>query len=541
MLLDSVYKNGKLNIFYIKDNEVKIEAITSKPYKWVYYTEDEELQGLKPNPKFKSWDDKPVVKIYDGYSMDRNVKMEHIWSLPENKIQDIFSNVTPREAFVDIETDFSEEFPEPSEAKFRVNTISIATLKNDTINVILLINKPLSEKDKEYVGDSIRNYISPAGYKSNLKVILFKKEADMLHYFFDKVCKLFHVITGWNFVEFDWHYLWNRAGVIGLNPKEIFNGFVSGTGAGFKMKGVKFPCSVAVLDLMAIFSKMDRSIEVKESMSLNFIASEIVNLEKISLNGMPLDELYDKEFPLYCFYNTIDAILCLLIEEKTKILKLYYSLSNISLCDVRSTIKPTRSTETVFSKKYYEVNKVLPSKEVEQNKSNYDGAYVMEPVPGFYKWVLARDFAALYPTSARMGNISPETYVGNYYYDYMKEVDDNEYLNYWISKGVLKDNETSYRVTELKLIKDRNNKVIYTDFNIFFNEEENKEKYKNWLISKNIISENKSYYISPKGVIFENDKPSIYKKILDEFTEKRKYHKSKKQAYIKELVSYEKS
>jgi len=54
-------------------------------------------------------------------------------------------------------------------------------------------------------------------------------------------------------------------------------------------------------------------------------------------------------------------------------------------------------------------NIVIPPKERSEKDSQYAGAYVKEPIPGKYDWVVSFDLNSLYPHLIMQYNISPET------------------------------------------------------------------------------------------------------------------------------------
>jgi DNA polymerase elongation subunit (family B) len=58
-----------------------------------------------------------------------------------------------------------------------------------------------------------------------------------------------------------------------------------------------------------------------------------------------------------------------------------------------------------------EKNIVIPPKSKSQKDEKYAGAYVKEPVPGKYDWVVNFDLNSLYPHLIMQYNISPETLV----------------------------------------------------------------------------------------------------------------------------------
>jgi len=56
-----------------------------------------------------------------------------------------------------------------------------------------------------------------------------------------------------------------------------------------------------------------------------------------------------------------------------------------------------------------EHNIVIPPKRTSKKDAQYAGAYVKEPIPGGYDWVVSFDLNSLYPSLIRLLNISPET------------------------------------------------------------------------------------------------------------------------------------
>ena len=54
-------------------------------------------------------------------------------------------------------------------------------------------------------------------------------------------------------------------------------------------------------------------------------------------------------------------------------------------------------------------NIVIPPRNKSQKNEKYAGAYVKEPIPGKYDWVVSFDLNSLYPHLIMQYNISPET------------------------------------------------------------------------------------------------------------------------------------
>jgi DNA polymerase elongation subunit (family B) len=56
-------------------------------------------------------------------------------------------------------------------------------------------------------------------------------------------------------------------------------------------------------------------------------------------------------------------------------------------------------------------NIVIPPKTKSEKNEKYAGAYVKEPIPGVYDWVVSFDLNSLYPHLIMQYAISPETLV----------------------------------------------------------------------------------------------------------------------------------
>ena len=56
-------------------------------------------------------------------------------------------------------------------------------------------------------------------------------------------------------------------------------------------------------------------------------------------------------------------------------------------------------------------NIVIPQTHLGDKETAYEGAYVKEPIPGAYSWVVSFDLNSLYPHLIMQYNISPETLI----------------------------------------------------------------------------------------------------------------------------------
>jgi DNA polymerase elongation subunit (family B) len=74
-----------------------------------------------------------------------------------------------------------------------------------------------------------------------------------------------------------------------------------------------------------------------------------------------------------------------------------------------------RMWDTIIYNYLKKRNIVIPPKEKTDKNEKYAGAYVKEPVPGVYDWVVSLDLTSLYPSLIMQFNISPETLLDEKY------------------------------------------------------------------------------------------------------------------------------
>jgi hypothetical protein len=85
------------------------------------------------------------------------------------------------------------------------------------------------------------------------------------------------------------------------------------------------PKHTVMLDMMDVISTHDYVVmPIKESMSLDYIASESLGVNKIQYDGT-LSDLYYGDYKKYVFYNAIDSVLVQLIDKRFKTLQNIYT------------------------------------------------------------------------------------------------------------------------------------------------------------------------------------------------------------------------
>jgi len=68
--------------------------------------------------------------------------------------------------------------------------------------------------------------------------------------------------------------------------------------------------------------------------------------------------------------------------------------------------------EATATRYAYKRNLVFPKGNFDKTREDYEGAFVFKPIPDLYGWIVAFDYASLYPSIMRQFKISMENFVG---------------------------------------------------------------------------------------------------------------------------------
>lgn len=432
MLVETQYltNSKKLVVSYVdKSGDIKLKYYNwDNPMKYVA-CEDTDPQR---HPEYRSWDGKSVKQIEVNHP-DRYATYEFLDALPESEKEEIFEFNLPKVFFIDIETEIVDGFPEAADVKDQdgnvvkegasTQVLSISIVYDDKI--ILLGLKEMPDDMQDRILNNTNKYFEKFGTEYKFKYIKYDDEFDMLYAFFYKMIPKMPLLTGWNFLNYDWLYLVNRSRKISKwsNGKEykIDPNVSSLTKRLNKMWGTEYetPAHRMIFDYMQLYEICDTSIKVKESSSLDFVSNKLVGVEKIKYNGS-LQKLYEDDFETFMYYNAVDSVLVQKIHEARNYISIIYaisSLAQIRIVDVVSQMNNALGslaiTEGVLRNRFRQQdNIVLFRDEKGDAESTIAGGWVKDPVVGLNQWVVCYDFASLYPTTQRQFYIAPETFVG---------------------------------------------------------------------------------------------------------------------------------
>ena len=400
MLLDIEQRDSEIIVsYYNKEGKVSFKRYPVAQFENWVVTDDKDRwkqEGIH------NWDGRPVKKnrsrAFNKFSL-----IYFMDNLPEKDREEIFEFNIPRTYFVDIETEIVDGFPKPEEAKSRILTFSIITPERKAI--VLGLDDLSPEQIKKIEEDTNAHF---EGYDQDweFSYYKFKDEYNMLYTFLHKFLPKFPMMTGWNFINYDWQYIVNRCKRLQIDLSEVAI-------TGSLDRNDSRPLHMGILDYMQLYDKYDRSVKVKESNTLDYVSGQVLNVKKIKYQGS-LQDLYENDFKKYVLYNVIDSILVYYIDEKLRSMEVLLTLATITKMPLYKAASPVAVTEALIARKLVEQGKrvgVEYDKEDGKKDGKYAGAFVKEPISGYYSGVSAFDFASLYPSIMRQFNISPDAYV----------------------------------------------------------------------------------------------------------------------------------
>jgi DNA polymerase elongation subunit (family B) len=400
MLLDIEQRENEVIVsYYNREGKVDFKRYPISQFEnWVVTDEKDRYK----HPEILNWDGRPVKKnrsrSYNKFSL-----IYFMDNLPEKDREEIFEFNVPRTYFVDIETEIVDGFPKPEEAKSRILTFSIITPER---KAIVLGLDDLSADQIASIEKDTNDHFEGYDQDWEFSYYKFKNEYDMLYNFLHKFLPKFPMMTGWNFINYDWQYIVNRCKHLQIDLTEVAI-------TGSLDRNDSRPLHMGILDYMQLYDKYDRSVKVKESNTLDYVSGQVLNVKKIKYQG-GLQDLYENDFKKYVFYNVVDSILVYYIDEKLKSMEVLLTLSTITRMPLYKAASPVAMTEALIARKLVAQNKrvgVEYDKEDSKKDGKYAGAFVKEPISGYYSGVSAFDFASLYPSIMRQFNISPDSYV----------------------------------------------------------------------------------------------------------------------------------
>jgi DNA polymerase elongation subunit (family B) len=407
-----MFKEEYLPTLFVKSNK-------ESQYKTL---EGEYVEPIQPG---SVKDCREFYKKYEGvdnfkiYGNDRYVYQYISDKYPEDEIK---FDITKIKLFtIDIETTSENGFPDPKSCDEEILLITIQDYSSKQI--ITWGTKPFNNTQK------------------NVKYNQCDSEYALLNsflYYWDT--NIPEVVTGWNIQFFDIPYICGRlARVLGEKRAKSFSpwGLITQNEvfANNRLQVCYDIGGITQLDYLDLYKKF--TYKAQESYRLDYIAE--VELGEKKLDHSEFDtfkDFYTKGWNKFVQYNIIDVELVDRLEDKMKLIELAITMAYDAKVNYADVFYQVRMWDNIIYNHLKKRNIVIPPKDKTEKTDKYAGAYVKEPVPGVYDWIVNFDLNSLYPHLIMQSNISPETLIDercpNISVDKIlsKKVNLEEYSNY---------------------------------------------------------------------------------------------------------------
>jgi DNA polymerase elongation subunit (family B) len=315
----------------------------------------------------------------------------------------------------------SEKYPE-NEIKFDISKIKLVTLD---IEVASEQGFPDVEScSEEILAITIQDYttkeiitwgVKPFNNKqSNVTYNYCPSEYELLNNFINYwMVDVPDVVTGWNIQLYDIPYICKRLNrVLGEKLMKRFSNWGLVTEGEIYINGRKHTSfdvgGMTQLDYLDLYKKF--TYKAQESYRLDYIAE--VELGQKKLDHSEFDtfkDFYTQGWQKFIEYNIVDVELVDRLEDKMKLIELALTMAYDAKVNYADVFYQVRMWDNIIYNYLKKRNIVIPPRSKTQKNEKYAGAYVKEPKPGKYDWVVNFDLNSLYPHLIMQYNISPET------------------------------------------------------------------------------------------------------------------------------------
>ena len=332
------------------------------------------------------------VDDFDIYGNSRFLYQYIAEQHPEEELK--FDPSKIRVFTIDIETAAENGFPDIESADQEILAISI----KDSFSGRIIVFGARAFNNKDPMVDYMH----------------FRSEESMLGAFLDYWQENFpDVITGWNVQLFDMPYIHNRIErILGEKFVKLLSPWKLVSRREIYIKGRKQlaidTLGISCLDYLELYKKFTYTNQ--ESYRLDHICS--VELGEKKLDHSEFDtfkEFYENDWQKFIEYNIHDVRLVDKLDDKMKLLELAFTMAYDAKVNYEDVFSQVRMWDNYIYCELLKRKIAIPPKKEATKTEKYAGAYVKEPKPGFYDWVVSFDLNSLYPHLIMQYNISPET------------------------------------------------------------------------------------------------------------------------------------
>ena len=391
-------------------------------YNVKYKTDEKDLYGHYVARKYfnSKWERDNYVKNAAGLSIVECLKPEQEflhYMFDDVSLDEDFNKQKVRIHYFDIETEISDRFEKPADARNRINMMTIYDNFTEKF-----YTWSLDHAEVDFKEDPLKDYPKD-------KFVFFEfhdNESELLEHFLSWYEDNYPDVNfGWNTKAYDIPYLVRRIeNVLGngaasrLSPFGKY--FIKDVNHDNKRADVGADIEVNIpglfiADGLVLYRDKFGISKPDGGFTLDNIGEHEGCGNKIHYDGT-LRDLYMKDYQRFYEYNVRDVDLAKRIDDKCKMIRLARLITSFGLSDhnqIYGSINYLINSLTSFAKT--QMNGVVFNSYVAErmNFDQFEGAFVFPTIPGVYRGGIGTiDFASLYPTAIRCGNISPETYVG---------------------------------------------------------------------------------------------------------------------------------
>jgi DNA polymerase elongation subunit (family B) len=418
---------------------------------------------------------------------------------------DISSTVGVWTAFLDIETEAEQGFPNEEEAHERITLITVYSTKNGKFYVWGL--------DTSYSKCVKDRYLD----RDDVVYVHCDNEEELLQKWIVFMDRERHDIwTGWNSTGFDIPYLFNRVCRVldGTDPKQHGQLLRLAKRCGPDEQDEKADINAQIRDIeknwdwvkkLSPYGIVSRKVAMKkdpmtkqmkenmyytiegitdydymeldkqfhqgkrDSYKLDDVAFDIVGERKLEYEGT-IKEFYRNNWETFVDYNIQDVALLVKMDKSEGYIGQAVSLSYKCHCRFQDNFGTVKKVETAIYNFLFKNNMIIDDGSVSEEGRKIPGAYVTpekELRRGFHHWVIDVDIASLYPSLMRGINISYDTKIAELKCSgYILDLKDHEKVTVVPAKGGQEKTFTAKQVRAL--LKSKNyhvaaNNVIYED------------------------------------------------------------------------------
>ena len=297
---------------------------------------------------------------------------------------------------IDIETETESGFPNIETANEAILLISMQDYATKEI--------------RTYGTRDYSNYAEHVDYRQS------KNEEQMLRRFLeDWSHNTPDVITGWNIGLFDVPYLVHRIRrVLGEDAVKMLSPWRNVRAREIRMNDKVLTAyeiaGVSQLDYLDLYKKF--TYNAQESYKLDHICRVELGVGKLENPHDTFKDFYTKDWSQFVKYNIVDVERVGQLEDKMKLIELALTMAYDAKCNYNDVFSAVRIWDCTLYNHLWDQNIVVHPRDNSRPDRSIVGAYVQDPVPGKYDWVVSFDATSLYPSIIMQYNMSPECLTG---------------------------------------------------------------------------------------------------------------------------------